>query len=82
MQNTEFVCLLLWPHPLHMEVSGPETEQQILQCTVLTRDQTHASAATRNTADGFLTHCTTAGTPNWHMHTVVNEMTGQRGPAV
>ena len=63
-----FICLLLWLHLCHVEVSGPETEYELqLQPTrdPLTQsgNQTSTSAPTRATAVGFLTHCTTVGTP-------------------
>lgn len=65
-----------WPHPWHAEVPSTGTEGElrprptpqlqkcwILSPTVLGRDRTHASTATRAATVGFLTHCARAETP-------------------
>ena len=55
-----------WLHPWHMEVPG--TRLILQQCHTFNplcqaRDQTCTASATRSTAAGFLTHCTTMEIP-------------------
>ena len=61
----------------HMEVLGPGIESQPqlqpmhFNALYQARDKTCTSTATQATAVGFLTHCTTAGTPKYTSETTL-----------
>ena len=70
-----FFFFFKWPHPQHMDVSGPgiESKSHLYLAAATARlllimhnaglGMTCASAATRAPAVGFLTHCATARAP-------------------
>ena len=73
-----FLFLILWLHPQHMEVPRPGIESELPLQTNCSWGNVRSfnplghdrywpwtSSLTSAAAVGFLTHCTTVGTPGW-----------------
>ena len=54
-----------------IDAAAPAMPDPLTRCTV-TSDQTHTSSVAQAAAVRFLTHCTTAGTPQWkYIHIIL-----------